>query len=193
MPIPKADKVGWCVVLFLAALALAMFFTAVSAHASAPTLTERIVAVQPSLASRTDEPVDAAELASAIVAVPKLTRDWAALILTIGGHESALSARIAAGNCRPRECDHGAAWGLFQSHKNKLNADVWGSPDIRVQTLEAAAMLRRAFYTCNGGGGPLRRDWVARTINAYAGHSCDAVWSGLEARLTTFARVRGRL
>lgn len=189
---PVADRVSW-VMLFLVALALAMFFSAMTAHANAPSLTERIVAVQPSLASKTDEPVDAAELADAIVSVPKVTPEWAALLLTIAGHESALSARIAANQCRPHECDHGRAFGLYQQHKNKLNADVWGSTDIRVQTLEAARALRSAFYTCNGGSRQLAADWVARTINAYAGHRCDAVWPGLQKRLATFERLRRRL
>jgi hypothetical protein len=160
-------------------------------HAGAPTLIERLVAVQPSLASKKDEPVDAAELADAIVAVPKLTSDWAALLLTVAGHESALSRRIAEGRCRPLECDRGLAWGAYQQHRNAFNADVWGSPDIRVQTTEAARALRSAFYQCNRGA--LRKDWVARTINAYAGRSCDAVWPGLQSRLATFKRVRARL
>lgn len=184
---------GWLALIAVVALACAMLLTAITARANALSLVERIVAVQPSLASKTDEPVDAVELASAITSVPRLTPEWAALLLTVAGHESALSARIAANRCKPHECDHGKAFGLYQGHKNALNADVWGSPDIRVQTLEAARALRSAFYTCNGGGQHLRHDWVARTINAYAGHSCDAVWPGLESRLATFKRVRARL
>lgn len=178
--------------IFLLALAGLFFGVLGVVKANAPTLTDRIVAVQPSLASKTDEPVDAAELASAIVSVPKVTPEWAALLLTVAGHESALSARIAANHCKPHECDHGKAFGLYQQHKNKLNADVWGSPDIRVQTAEAARALRSVLHV-QWGGRQLGPDWVARTINAYAGHSCDAVWPGLESRLVTFKRVRSRL
>lgn len=183
---------GWFALCAVVALAGAMLLTAV-VRADAPTLADRIIAVQPSLQSKRDEPVDASELASAIIAVPKLTPDWAALLLTVASHESALSARIAANQCRAKECDHGKAFGLYQGHKNKLNEGVWGSTDIRVQTTEAARALRSAFYTCNGGGRPIGSDWVARTINAYAGHSCDAAWPGLTARLATFKRVRAKL
>lgn len=182
---------AWAVIAIAVAIIVSFLLAGRDAHAGALTLHEKIVAVQPSLASKTDDPVDAVELASAITATPKITADWAALILTVAGHESALSARIAAGQCRPKECDHGAAWGLFQAHKNALNAAVWGSPDVRVQTTEAARALRSAFYQCNHGR--LQPDWIERTLNAYAGRSCDAVWPGLKTRVATFKRVRGRL
>lgn len=184
----KPDSIAWLVIGYCCLVALTLCGVA---HSSAPSLTDRLVAVQPSLAGKQDEPVDPLELAQAIVSVPRVSREWAALILTIAAHESALSARIAANKCRPQECDHGKAFGLYQQHKNKLNAEVWGSPDIRVQTTEAARALRSAFYTCNHGA--LRPDWVARTVNAYAGHSCDAVWPGLKMRLATFERVRRSL
>jgi hypothetical protein len=187
-----SQKVCLIAMLGLAIYALVLFFLAVAAQAGQPSFEERLVDAQKLLQSKSDEPVDPAELAAAIAALPRVNRDWAALVLTIGGHESALSARIARGECKPLECDHGAAWGLFQQHKNTFNADVWGSPDIGVQTREVARALRSAFYTCNGRGA-LRPDWIARTINGYAGHSCDAVWPGLEQRLATYKRVRARL
>ncbi len=74
---------------------------------------------------------------------------------------------------------------------NQQNAGAWGSPDIRVQTLEAARALRSGFYTCNHGKLPI--DWVARTINGYAGRACDAMWPGLEQRLATFNRTVRKL
>ena len=184
-------KVGWATVIALALLALTMFFTAVG-HTRQLSLAERLVSVQPSLQSKSDEPVEPSELAAAITAVPKINREWAALLLTIAHHESALSARIAANDCKPKECDGGRAFGLYQAHKNKLNADIWGSNDIRIQTLEAARALRSAFYQCNGRQ-QLRPDWVARTINGYAGRRCDAAWPGLEKRLVTFNRVVRKL
>ncbi|MEO8917628.1 MAG: hypothetical protein ABI488_09400, partial [Polyangiaceae bacterium] len=57
------------------------------------------------MASKKDEPVDPRELAEAIAAVPKISREWAALILTVAAHESALSARIARGEYRDFEGD----------------------------------------------------------------------------------------
>ncbi|MEO8902063.1 MAG: hypothetical protein ABI488_09355, partial [Polyangiaceae bacterium] len=122
---------------------------------------------------------------------------WAALILTVAAHESALSARIARGEYRDFEGDsfrnrdgkvQHRAWGLWQQHKNRLNADAWGSPDINVQTQEAARALRRAFYQCNGGSHP-PGDWVRTTLTAYAGRACDASWTGIEKRMSTYQQV----
>ncbi len=180
------DRIGWLTFWFLAVLGF-VFGVVGIAHGNTPTLTER-------LASKTDPPVDAAELANAITSVPRVTREWAALLLTIAHHESALSARIAAGDCRPHECDRGKAFGLYQQHKNTFNASVWGSTDIRVQTLEAARALRSAFYSCGVTPAKLpRADWASRTLNCYAGRSPDAVWPGLDARLVTFKQVSSRL
>jgi hypothetical protein len=178
------------------AFAVGLWFTSF-AGASAPTLIERLVNAQTPLQSKLDEPVDARELATAIASVPKITREWAALILTVAGHESALSARIARGEYKDYEGDsyrnregkvEHRAWGLWQAHRNRLNDASWGSPDINVQTEEAARALRRAFYTCNGGG-KAHSDWVRSTLNAYSGRRCDATWPGLAKRLTTYQHV----
>jgi hypothetical protein len=185
----SANGIGWLVIAFGVATGLAF---SCAAHGAEPTLAERIEAVVPSLASQKEETVDARELATSVAAVPKVTREWAALILTVGAHESALRARIAANDCRPHECDGGRAFGLYQGHKNKFNETVWGSSDVRVQTLEAARALRSGFYTCNGRR-KLPADWVARTINGYAGKRCDAQWDGLTKRLATFNRVVRKL
>jgi len=69
-----------------------------------------------------------------------------------------------------------------------LNDSAWGSPDIGVQTEEAARALRRAFYTCNGKGRS-HSDWVRSTLNSYSGRRCDASWPGLEKRLKTYQQV----
>jgi hypothetical protein len=179
-----------------AAFAIALWFTSF-AGAEAPSLIERLVAAQKPLQSKQDEPVDPQQLATAIAAVPKISREWAALILTVAAHESALSARIARGEYRDFEGDsfrnregkvQHRAWGLWQAHRNKLNDGAWGSPDIAVQTEEAARALRRAFYTCNGGGHP-HADWVRSTLSSYSGRRCDADWPGLDRRLATYQRV----
>jgi hypothetical protein len=188
----SVDRIGWVTFWFLAALGF-VFGCVGLAHGAAPTLTERMVLVQPSIASVSDKPVDATQLAEAIARVPHVTREWAALMLAVAAHESALSDRIRRGECRPRECDGGAAWSLWQQHRNKLNGASWGSTDIGVQTAEAARALRRSFYRCNGGSRKLGPDWVARTVSAYAGLPCDAVWPGLKVRLATYERVRSRL
>ena len=179
-----------------AAFAIFLWFTSF-AGAQAPSLIERLVTVQKPLQSKQDEPVDPRELAAAIAAVPKINREWAALILTVAAHESALSARIARGEYRDFEGDsfrnregkvQHRAWGLWQAHRNKLNEAAWGSPDIAVQTEEASRALRRAFYQCNGGGRS-HADWVRSTLSSYSGRRCDADWPGLDKRLTTYQRV----
>jgi hypothetical protein len=184
-------KIGWLVVAGCLATNCAFAIAAHSEPAAPPSLVDRLILAQSSLASRKEEVVDARELAESIASVPKVTREWAALILTVAAHESNLRARIAANDCREKECDGGRAFGLYQAHKNEHNAAVWGSSDVRVQTLEAARGLRSGFYVCNHGKLPI--DWVARTINGYAGRRCDAVWPGLEQRLATFNRVLRKL
>ena len=190
------DRLRRAIMAACAAFAIGLWFTSF-AGAAAPTLIERLISAQPPLQSKKDEPVDARELAVAIAGVPKITREWAALILTVAAHESALSARIARGEYKDYEGDsfrnsegkvQHRAWGLWQAHRNRLNDAAWGSSDIKVQTEEAARALRRAFYTCNGGGRP-HSDWVRSTLNSYSGRRCDATWLGLEKRLTTYQHV----
>ncbi len=190
------DRLRRAIMAACAAFAIGLWFTSF-AGASAPTLLERLVRAQAPLQSKQDEPVDPHELAAAIASVPKITREWAALILTVAAHESALSARIARGEYKDYEGDsfrnregkvQHRAWGLWQAHRNRLNDSAWGSPDINVQTEEAARALRRAFYTCNGKGRS-HGDWVRSTLNSYSGRACDASWPGLEKRLTTYQQV----
>jgi len=186
--VSPSNRIGWITLLGLATLALVLAIAA-RCQAGSPTLIERLIAAQGPLASRAEEPVDARELAEAIASIPRVNRQWAALVLTVAAHESALRSRIARGDCRPKECDGGRAWGLYQGHRNEGNAAVWGSPDVAVQTLEAARMLRAVFYMCNGPGS-LSPDWTARTLSAYAGQRCDASWPGLSDRVQTFERIR---
>jgi len=190
------DRLRRAITAACAAFAIMLWFTSF-AGAEAPSLIERLVTAQKPLQSKQDEPVDPLQLATAIASVPKISREWAALILTVAAHESALSARIARGEYRDFEGDsfrnrdgkvQHRAWGLWQAHKNKLNDEAWGSSDIGVQTQEAARALRRAFYQCNGRGRP-HGDWVRSTLSSYSGRRCDADWPGLEKRVATYQRV----
>lgn len=185
-----SNRIGWITLLFLAGLAFGMALAAKCKAAPATNFVDRLIAAQPALQSRAEQPVDPRELAEAIAAIPHVTGTWAALVLTIAAHESALRARIARGECKPLECDGGRAWGLYQSHKNTRNAEAWGSPDLKLQTLEAAAALRSAFYQC---GGLRSADWPLQTIRAYAGRGCRTPLAGEGARVATFERLRGRL
>jgi hypothetical protein len=184
------QRIGWATVLFLAALALGMALSA-TVHASALSFEERIAALVPSVASRREASVDAAELASAIADVSKGSPEWAALLLTLAHHETALSARIAGGGCRvdSRECDGGRAWGLLQVHRSTLNAAVWGSTDIRDQVREGSRIARGAFYMCKRAG----VSFPIGVFRAMGGRGCYGTLPGEQQRLATFNRLRRRL
>lgn len=119
---------------------------------------------------------------------PLPPRDWARLMLTVGFHESGLSMRIAAGNCRKHECDRGRAKGLWQLHANYFNRTEWfrQDGDIGLQAKLASDALKRAWGTCRGSG----VEPVRATLSAYAGQGCGKEWKGLSARLATFQRLR---
>lgn len=113
---------------------------------------------------------------------------WASLILTVWRHESNLSSRIIAGNCKRHECDGGRARGGGQNHRNLHNATDWdqanGNVELQVKMTDDA--LRRAYWTCARAG----VEPVAGTLSSYAGKRCGASWDGLQPRLATFNRLQ---
>ena len=143
------------------------------------------------------DPDKAAQLdaiASAIAEVsgdaPRPPREWAALLLTIGYHESTFSLRIQRGQCKPHECDHGRARSAWQLHKNLFTAPIWeqlhGIENTQVQVRAASDALKRAYFTCSRSGVP----WLQATLNGYAGRRCSAEWPGLDQRVSTFNRLQ---
>lgn len=139
------------------------------------------------------ETVDPARLAAAITAesqnAPRSPYEWQRLMLAIAENETRLSARIAEGRCKPAECDHGRAKGLFQIHRNTLNRDSWAKQDgdIELQAHLASEQLKRAYWQCHKSGVP----WLVGTLNAYAGLNCNNdKWPGLRARLETYRRLQ---
>ena len=135
--------------------------------------------------------LDAIALAVAEVSrdAPRPPREWAALLLTIGYHESTFSLRIHRGECKPYECDRGKARSAWQLHKNLFTAPVWdqlhGLEHTTVQVRAASEALKRAYFTCNRSGVP----WLQATLNGYAGRRCGAEWPGLDQRAATFNRL----
>lgn len=121
---------------------------------------------------------------------PRPPREWAALLLTIGYHESTFSLRIHRGECKPHECDRGRARSAWQLHKNLFTAPIWdqlhGLEHTAVQVRAASDALRRAYFTCSRSGVP----WLQGTLNAYAGRRCGAEWPGLGLRINTFNRLQ---
>jgi hypothetical protein len=120
---------------------------------------------------------------------PRAPREWAALLLTIGYHESTFSLRIHRGECKPHECDRGKARSAWQLHKNLYTAPLWdqlhGIEHTQVQVRAASDALKRAYFTCSRSGVP----WLQATLNGYAGRRCSAEWPGLDQRVSTFNRL----
>lgn len=117
------------------------------------------------------------------------SRDWAALVVAIGFHESGFSLRIHDGHCRPLECDRGRARGPWQLHRYAEAVTWWdqmqGVDNVELQAKVVSARMRRGYYTCRGA-----TDWVSATLSGYAGRRCGSVWPGLEQRFATWRRVR---
>lgn len=90
------------------------------------------------------EHVDQAELSQAIALASRENPRLAALMLATAGAESGLMRRIAEGHCKPLECDHGRAVGLWQSHRLQQGAT------LTEQATEAARELTRATRECSG-------------------------------------------
>lgn len=121
---------------------------------------------------------------------PRPPREWAALLLTVGYHESTFSLRIHRGECKPHECDRGRARSAWQLHKNLFTEPVWeqlhGLENTAVQVRAASDALRRAYFTCSRSGVP----WLQATLNGYAGRRCSSQWPGLDQRTATFSRLQ---
>lgn len=118
---------------------------------------------------------------------PLPQRQWAALLLTIGFHESTFSLRILAGHCRKHECDGGRARGLFQAHRlASMSDEMWarlvGIENLPVQVEQADELLRRHVRTCPG-------DVATSIITGYMGKRCGAESKEVAARLETFRRL----
>lgn len=132
----------------------------------------------------------AAAIAEVSHDAPRPPREWAALLLTIGYHESNFSLRIQRGECKPHECDHGRARSAWQLHKNLFNAAVWeqlhGVENTSIQVQAASDALKRAYFTCSRSGVP----WLQATLNGYAGRRCSAEWPGLDQRVATYTRLQ---
>jgi len=123
---------------------------------------------------------------------PGSKRELATLLLTVAWHETRLSLRIHDGHCKPFECDHGRARGLWQLHAHaSLSRDRWltvaglDEQSTFNAASEAALALTRSRHMCRQRGA----DWVASTISAYAGRGCGGGLPDLDARVRTYRRL----
>lgn len=139
------------------------------------------------------EPHKAAQEALIAEAVASVARDReeAAMLLTVGSHETNFSYRIHTGRCRPRECDRGRARGPFQAHLNSRDREEWLSfgtlSGTRAAALAAVTDLRRARGLCRG-----EPDEVLATFRAYAGRGCRGQLKDEAERVATYRRLVGR-
>lgn len=184
----RPQRFAWLALLTLAATSLAFALAGV-AEAGSPTLVDRLVLAQRGLQSTRELATDPQELAEAIASASNGDRLLAAAMLTTAGIESALADRIRRNECRPLECDHRRAWGLWQSWKRASNADVWGSPDVGAQAADAARRLRSAYYTAKAAHAP----FPAGMFRIYAGRRPDAPIPREALRVATFERLLRRL
>jgi hypothetical protein len=143
----------------------------------------------------------ASSIAAASVNAPRSPREWSALMLAVGSHETNFAGRLLRGQCRVErhECDSirrkdgtwfARARGWGQVHRNSQNAAIWDAAetDIEQQTKLVDQRLRSAYWTCARSGEP----WVTATLNAYFGARCSSKWPGLDKRVATFQAVVGR-
>lgn len=127
------------------------------------------------------------------------TPELEALLLTVAYHESGYSLRIHAGECRPLECDHGRAKGLWQLHRTARNHAYWNELDglgedrTRLAAKEAAAALVRARGAVRSKMICRDVDPIQATLSVYAGRRCDSDWKGLAPRMRTYRWLLGRL
>lgn len=118
---------------------------------------------------------------------PLPPRQWAALLVAIGGAESHFDTEVIRGNCKPLACDRGRARGAFQGHRLRFVQDLWdrANGDIAVQVAMADKTLRRTWGTCRAQGVPM----PAAAFRGYAGASCSWPMRGEQLRLSYYARA----
>jgi hypothetical protein len=114
-------------------------------------------------------------------------RMLAALVLSIGWHETRF-ARVAPVACpTPGGCDRGRAWHYYQTHTvDEMREDGWLG--LSVATREAIRVLRQGAAHCGGSG----RDRLLGAVSIYAtGKTCH--WSGADERVRLAERIVRRL
>jgi hypothetical protein len=140
-------------------------------------------------------------IASAVAEAAEKSRGWpgsqrelAVLLVTIAWHETRFSLRIHDGHCRPYECDHGRARGLWQLHVHaSLPRERWLTvagldpvSTLNGATEAATALIRSRHWCARQARG---RDWVAPTLLAYAGRGCGGQLPDIDARVRTYRHL----
>lgn len=117
-------------------------------------------------------------------------RALAALLVTIGWHESSFALHVGANQCGPHECDGREARHYWQGHVNPwVSPDTWeqmaGIEPVPTTIAAEAATRVLAAGVKRCGTEP------DRLISWYANHRCR--WPGAERRMTLYRRSRDAL
>ena len=193
-----ANRVGWITLFALFALGLAMAFCSV-ARADYSRLAERVAELVPRFGARGIELVEPVEFGNAVAQACNQERECVARLLTMAVLESGLSAAVSRSEYRYHEGDaytdrdgvrRHKAWGTYQLHRHRLNADVWGSEDALVQARAARLAQAGAASECRGFRSVPPELGMWRVLS---GRGCLSPYSGEAARMALLARVRKAL
>jgi hypothetical protein len=193
--VSPVNKIGWVTIAFLALLALVCSV----ARADYSRLAERIAELVPRLGTRGVELVEPVEFGNAIAVACNQDRECAARLLTMAVLESGLTAAVSRSEYRSHEGDaytdrdgvrRHRAWGTYQLHQNRLNADVWGTEDALVQARAARVAQAGAVAECRGFRSVQPEVGMWRVLS---GRGCLAPYSGEAARMALLARIRKAL
>ncbi len=125
-------------------------------------------------------------------------RQWAALLLTIGFHESTYSLAVHRGECAKWQCDarklkdggvQYMARSPWQLHQNDFTRPHWaelvGVQNTATQVAMASKMAKVSYYRCSR----LKLPMALATFRGFGGGSCTMPMRGEDARLATFGRL----
>jgi len=192
------NRVGWVTLAFLFALGFAMALCSV-ARADYSRLAERVAELVPRYGARGIELVEPVGFGNAVAQACNQDRECVARLLTMAVMESGLSAAVSRSEYKPYEGDayldrngvrQHRAWGTYQQHRSRLNAEVWGDDDALVQARAARLAQAGAVGECRGFRSVLPEVGMWRVLS---GRGCLAPYSGEAARMALLARVRKAL
>jgi hypothetical protein len=199
---PASYSELWARLLLAALIIAALLFTVANAWGRMPLFVLRALESLPVWkGDREPEtaPLKAEQNIRVAAAIASVARDAdeAAMLLTIGHHESAWSLAVERGEFTKGQGDpdRSGAPSSISNYQIKRRAasslEAWeaAKTDVRVATQEAAFALRRARNMCRSKQG----DPVRMAFAAYGRGSCDGRLKDIEKRVDTFKRIRVRL
>lgn len=190
-------RLAWFAIVALLVTGLVFAYCG-HAHAAAA-LAERIALLVPRLGARGAELVEPSEFGRAVAIACEQDRECAARLVTMAVMESGLRASVARSEYGYREGDaytdrkgvrQHRAWGTYQQHRSRNNAEVWGSPDYLVQARAARALQLGALAECRAFRSVQAEIGMWRILS---GRGCRLPYSGESARMEMLARVRRAL